>query len=281
MFTSCCPAWVNYVEKSNPQLIPNLSSCKSPMSMLGALIKTDFAKIKKIDPRSIVSVSIMPCTAKKDEARRSELSDESGQNTDIVISTRELARLIKSKKIDYKKIPDQKYDKLYAEYTGGGVIFGSSGGVMEAALRSAYQILTGNPLSQLDILPIRAGKDGIKFSEVHINGSTVKVAVCQGVANAKKLVEKIQKKDPSVADLKFVEVMACPGGCVNGGGSSKAKNAKAVQDRAGALYKLDSNLKQRVSLDNSELKEFYRRSLKGFGSHEAHEILHTHFKSKK
>lgn len=273
MFTSCCPGWVNYVEKSAPKLIPSLSSCKSPMGMLSALIKSDFLSQKKLDKKDIYSVAIMPCTAKKDEAKNGE--------TDLVLTTRELGKLIKKLKIDYKKLPETNFDSLYGKSTGAGIIFGASGGVLDAAVRTAYKYVTGKELQRIEFDEIRAGKDGIKFGQVDFDGLNVKVAVVQGLANAMKLITQIEKKDPAVEGLKFVEVMACPGGCVNGGGSPKAKTKKIVELRESTLFDLDKGAELRFSHSNPEVHDLYERLLKSPGSGEAHHLLHTKFTNRK
>lgn len=279
MFTSCCPAWVNYVEQSDPKLIPHLSSCRSPMGMLSALIKSEFAESKGAKPSQIYNVAIMPCVGKKDEAAREALRTEDGvPETDVVLSTRELMRMIKKKKINFKNLSDTPFDKTYGESTGAGAIFGVSGGVMEAAVRSAYTFVTGNPMENVDFVPVRGPKDGIKIATCDINGTKVGVAVAQGVANAKKLIKKIRDHDPDVADVKFVEVMACPGGCVCGGGSTKAKTKAQIQKRVDAIYSIDKKSEHRRSHENQEIKELYDRMFDGkYGSHKTHKYLHTHF----
>ncbi|OHT17348.1 iron hydrogenase [Tritrichomonas foetus] len=276
MFTSCCPAWVNYVEQSDPSLIPNLSSCRSPMGMLSSTIRRDFASVKKIEPKDIFNVAIMPCTAKKDEIERPQLRTEDGiKETDYVITTRELMRMIKKAKIDFKKLPDTPFDQLYAESTGAGAIFCGSGGVMEAAIRTAYKLVTGKELENYNIDAVR-GLDGIKIATVDFDGTPVTVAVAQGVANAKKLIKKIRDGDADVKDVKFVEVMACPGGCVCGGGSTRAKTKKAIEKRVEAVYRIDKESTKRASHLNAELNECYDRFLDGhYFSHKAHHVLHT------
>lgn len=283
MFTSCCPAWVNYVEQCDPDLLPHLSTCRSPVGMLSGVLKYEFAKTKGVDPSLVYNCAIMPCVAKKDEAVRPQLRTDGGvQETDSVISTRELVRMIRKAKIDFKNLPDTPFDTTYGDSTGAGAIFGASGGVMEAAVRSAYTFITGKPMENLEIIPIRGIKDGIKLSSCDINGTKVEIAVAQGVLNAQKIIKKIRAKDPEVVNIKFVEVMACPGGCVCGGGSSKAKNKQAMQKRIDAIYRIDKESKFRRSHENPELLELYDRIFDGkFGSHFAHKILHTELKPRK
>ncbi|KAH0790606.1 iron hydrogenase [Histomonas meleagridis] len=280
MFTSCCPAWVNYVEQSDPDLIPNLSTCRSPLGMLSSITHFDFAKRKGIEGK-VFNVAIMPCTAKKDEIERPQFSTKGFKETDYVITTRELMRMIKKHKIDFKNLPDSEFDVPFSEASGAGAIFCGSGGVMEAAVRTAYNIVTGKELPGTDLVAVRGHKDGIKVASVDIEGTKVGVAVAQGIANAMKLIKMIKDKDPKVADVKFVEVMACPGGCVCGGGSTKAKTKKATDARVDAVYKIDTQSKVRCSHQNQQLKELYDRLLEKPNSHLAHELLHTHYTNKK
>ena len=276
MFTSCCPAWVNYIEKSRPDLIPHLSSCRAPLTMLSSVIKNIFPKKIGVDHSRIYNVAFMPCTAKKEEIRRPQLSDE----TDLVITSRELAQLIKDAKIDFKNLPESKGDTIYSEYTGGGAIFCATGGVMEAAVRSAYKFITGREMIPLELKAVRGTKDGIKTASVDINGFKLNVAVAQGTLNAMKLLSKIQ--EPGFENIHFLEVMSCPGGCAMGGGSPTAKGKKAEQKRLDATYKLDESLPGRISQDNKQLQTLYNESFDGeFGSHYAHELLHTYHTNRK
>ena len=282
MFTSCCPAWVNYVEQSDPDLIPNLSSCRSPMGMFSSTIRRDFANVKGIKPNQIFNVAIMPCTAKKDEIERPQLRTEDGiKETDYVITTRELMRMIKARKINFKNLPDTPFDKLYGEASGGGAIFCGSGGVMEAAIRTAYKLVTGKEMTNYRVVDVR-GLKGIKIATVDFAGTPVSVAVTQGIANAKQLIKKIRAGDKDVKDVKFVEVMACPGGCVCGGGSTRAKSKKAIDKRVEAVYRIDENSKIKASHLNTELNQAYERFLDGqYFSHKAHHALHTEHHSRK
>lgn len=282
MFTSCCPAWINYVEQHAPELIPNLSSCRSPMSMLGGIIKSDWAKQKNLKPNEIVHVAIMPCVAKKDEIERVQFKmQDGGKEIDVVLSTRELMRLLKKKKINFKNLPDTEFDKCYSVGTGAAAIFCGSGGVMEAAVRTAYTMVTKKPMENLDITALRGATNGIKIVTADFDGLKVDVAVAQGIANAMKLIKKIKAKDPEVANVKFVEVMACPGGCVCGGGSTKAKGKKAIEKRVDACYKIDETSQFRRSHENPEVTELYKRFMGEVGGHNAHHILHTHYTNRK
>lgn len=280
MFTSCCPAWINYVEESAPKLIPHLSTVKSPMGMLAATLRNDFAKLQKVKPQDIYHVAIMPCTAKKDEIERKQLYTQDGvKETDKVITTRELAQWIKDAKINLKSLPDTPFDSVYGESTGAGTIFCNSGGVMEAAIRSAYKFYTGHEMKDVNVPAVRGVQDGIKYAVVDFDGLPIQFAVAQGIANAMNLIKKIDNKDPAVKDLKFIEVMACPGGCVCGGGSTRAKTKKAMQKRIDAVYELDREMPERVSHKNHELNECYDRTYEGhYFSHSAHHDLHTHHK---
>ena len=277
MFTSCCPAWVNYIEKSRPDLIPHLSSCRSPMGMLSSVVKNIFPKKIGVDRSRIYHVAFMPCTAKKDEIRRPQLTDE----TDLVITSRELAQLIKDAKIDFKNLPESEGDTIYSEYTGGGAIFCATGGVMESAIRSAHKFITGKDMKPIQLKVVR-GTKGIKTATVDINGRKINIAVAQGVKNAMELLAKIQAKEPGFENIHFLEVMACPGGCVIGGGSPKAKGKKGIEKRLDAVYELDESLPERTPQDNKQLQALYNESFDGaFGSHHAHELLHTYFTNRK
>jgi NADH-quinone oxidoreductase subunit G len=282
MFTSCCPAWINYVEKNDPSLIPNLSSCRSPMSMLSSLVKNELPKKLGIKPESIYNVAIMPCTAKKDEAARKQFETPYGkQETDAVITSRELVQMIKKNKINFKQLKDTPFDTPYSESTGGAAIFCATGGVMEAAVRCAYKLITKKDMPCLDVQAVR-GTEGIKKASVNINGLDVNVAVVHGIKNAMNLIKKIKAKEAGFENIHFVEVMACPGGCVAGGGSPKAKTKKVLAKRLEATYKIDKESPIRNSMDNKQLIEEYKTSLGGkFNSHIAHELLHTHYTARK
>ena len=278
MFTSCCPAWVNYLEKSRPDLLPHLSSCRSPLAMLSSVIKNVFPKKIGVERDRIYNVAIMPCTAKKDEVRRPQFSDE----TDTVLTSRELAQMIKDAKIDFKNLEETPLDTIYSEYTGGGAIFCATGGVMEAAVRSAYKFITGKDMVPMELKAVRGTKDGIKTATVDINGVKVNVAVAHGISNAMDLLDKIQKKEKGFENIHFLEVMACPGGCAMGGGSPKAKGKKGVEQRLDATYELDESLQKRVSQDNEQLNKLYDEAFDGeYGSHNAHELLHTYYTNRR
>nr|BAF82037.1 Fe-hydrogenase-like protein [Holomastigotoides mirabile] len=256
MFTSCCPAWVNEVEQSQPDLIPHLSTARSPLGMLGAVIKSDWAKLSGTDPRAIYSVAIMPCTAKKDEVAREQFATKGYRETDLVITTRELVKLIKKKGINFKSLPDTPFDDCYSEAAGAGAIFCASGGVMEAAVRSAYYYLLGKELAPVEVQAVR-GLEGIKVGEVDLAGLKVKIAVAQGIANAKKMIREIKSGD--LQDVVFAEVMACPGGCVCGGGSTRAKTKAVLDARVAATYKIDATSQIRQSHANPQIVEYYKR----------------------
>ncbi len=280
LITSCSPGWIKFCEHKFPEFIPNLSSCKSPQQMFGATIKTYYAKKNNIDPKDIVVVSVMPCTAKKFEAERDDQSAAGNgiPDVDVVITTRELARLIKQAGIQFTRLPDEKADSPLGEYTGAAVIFGVTGGVMEAALRTAVETLTGETLAKLDFEEVR-GFEGIKEATYNVNGLDVKVAVVSGLANTKKLLNAIKNGEKT---YHFVEVMACPGGCVNGGGQPiQPQYIKNFEDirvaRAKALYSIDEASVIRKSHENPEIKAVYEEFFGKPGSHLAHEILHTSY----
>ena len=282
MFTSCSPGWIRYVEYYYPELIPNLSSCKSPMQMFGATVKTYWAQKEGIDPKNIYVVGVMPCTAKKFEKTRENESASGYPDVDAVLTTRELAKMIKTSGILYNELPDGTFDNPLGEFTGAGVIFGATGGVMEAALRTAAEELTGKPLDNIDFKQVR-GIKGIKEAEYDLNGVKVKVAVASGLTNAKQLCEKIRKGE---CDYTFVEVMCCPGGCVNGGGQpiQSAYTRRQVDlrsRRAKALYDEDKNAKIRKSHENEGVQRLYKEFFGEPGSHKAHEILHTSYVDRK
>ena len=276
MITSCCPAWVRYIEINYPELVPHLSSCKSPHEMLGALIKTYYAKKENIDPEKIFVVSVMPCIAKKYERQRKELSNSGLYDVDCVITTRELARMIKYANIRLDKLEDSEFDNPLGISTGAAAIFGTTGGVMEAALRTAQDTLTGKDLEQIDFEQVR-GEKGIKKATVNINGKDIKVVVASGLGNAQKIMEEIKS---GKADYQFVEIMACPGGCVMGGGQPiKSSQTQAEIDvrklRANAIYSIDEKSTIRKSHENPALKKVYEEYLELPGSYRAEKLLHT------
>ena len=276
MITSCSPGWVKYIEMNYPELIPHLSSCKSPHQMFGALIKTYFAEKEKIDPAKIFVVSVMPCIAKKFERTRDDMQDAGYDDVDAVLTTRELARMIKQAHINFVDLEDSKFDSPMGEATGAGAIFGVTGGVMEAALRTVQEKVTGNAFEKLEYESIR-GMDGIKRAEVDMNGTKVKVVVASGLKNAQIIMEEIKS---GKADYQFVEIMACPGGCIMGGGqpirTSKERSTIDIRGkRASALYSIDEKSIIRKSHENPVVKKIYEEYLGEPGGHKAHELLHT------
>lgn len=281
MITSCSPGWVRYIEMNYPEQLDHLSSCKSPHEMFGSILKSYYAKKMGIDPEKMYVVSVMPCIAKKFEKVREELKNDGLANVDSVITTRELARMIKQAHIDLSLLEDSEFDNPIGEATGAGAIFGTTGGVMEAALRTAYEKVTGEELKKLEFEEVR-GKEGIKKSTIKMGEKEIKVAVAHGLANAQEILEEIKK---GKADYQFVEIMACPGGCIMGGGqpivSSKKRNDIDVRKaRASALYKIDEQSKIRKSHENPYIKELYEEFLETPGSYRAHKYLHTTYKKR-
>ncbi|MGE5678271.1 MAG: NADH-dependent [FeFe] hydrogenase, group A6 [Pseudomonadota bacterium] len=277
MITSCSPGWIKFCEHNYHEFLDNLSTCKSPQQMFGAVAKSYYAKKAGIDPKDIVVVSIMPCTAKKYEAGREEMNVDGIQDVDIVLTTRELAKMIKQARIDFPAIADGQYDSIMGDSTGAAVIFGATGGVMEAALRTVADILTGEDLKNIEYTPVR-GMEGIKEATVNVNGMDIKVAVAHGGGNAAKLLDSIKNGE---ADYHFIEIMACPGGCINGGGQpiimDKDKTDEVKKLRAQGLYKIDTDRKHRKSHENPEIKKLYEEYLEEPNSHKAHHLLHTHY----
>ncbi len=276
MFTSCSPGWINFCETFYPDLLDNLSTCKSPQQMFGALVKTYWADKMGIDPSKIVSVSIMPCVAKKYEAGRPEMRDSGFQDVDFVLTTREIGRLFRMSGLDFSKLPGSKFDSWMGAYTGAAVIFGASGGVMEAALRTVYEVVTGETLEDVNFTVTR-GITGIKEAEVDLAGTKVKVAIANGMANARKLLDQARAGQ---SPYHFIEIMACPGGCIGGGGQPITKlNAKRVE-RIEAIYVEDEGLPIRKSHENPEVKTLYDEFLHEPLGHKSHELLHTHYHAK-
>ena len=278
MITSCSPGWIKFCEHNFPDFLDNLSSCKSPHQMFGAVLKTYYAEKNQIDPKKIVNVSVMPCVAKKFESGRDEMEVDGQRDVDIVISTRELARMIKQAGINFADLEDEKFDNPFEEATGAGVIFGATGGVMEAALRTVAEVLDGKPLDQIDFEAVR-GTDGIKEATVNVGGMDIRIAVAHGLGNARQLLNNIRE---GKAQYEFIEIMACPGGCVTGGGqpivSSRVRmNVDLKKERAKALYSEDLNSAIRKSHENPDIKLLYSEYLEKPGSHKAHELLHTHY----
>ena len=276
MITSCSPGWVKYCEMNYPEQIDHLSSCKSPHQMFGAIIKSYYAEKHGIDPAKIYMVSVMPCIAKKFERTRDDMDGAGFDDVDAVITTRELARMIKQANIEFTNLEDETFDDPMGEATGAAVIFGTTGGVMEAALRTVADTLEGKDLKEIDYKAVR-GEKGIKRAEVEVAGQKVKVVVASGLANAQKIMNEIRD---GKADYQFVEIMACPGGCVMGGGQPiKSSKTRATVDvrklRADALYSADEKSKHRKSHENPVIEKLYKEFLEKPGSHKAHELLHT------
>ena len=299
-FTSCSPGWVKYIEHFYPEMLPYLSSAKSPQQMFGAVIKTYYAQLNKIDPADIVTVALMPCTAKKFECNRPEMYDSGFKDIDYGLTTRELAQMFKEAGIDLLNMKKSDFDDPFGTATGSGVIFGTTGGVMESAIRTVYELVTGNRIENLfdhaDIIPVR-GFEGIRYAEVPINkvgpvpdilkhlltdltwlkGAVLKVAVAHGTANAKKVLENI-KAGGKLSECHFIEFMACPGGCLGGGGMPIPTNEKIRAARAKAIYAEDTNSQVRKSYENPAILKIYREFLTdGPCSHKSHQLLHTHY----
>ena len=285
LFTSCSPGWVKFVEHKYPEFLPNLSTCKSPQQMFGALAKTYYAKKRNLDPSKIVSVSVMPCTAKKFEADRPEMRASGFKDVDFVLTTRELAVMIKQAGLDFRNLETAKYDSIMGNSTGAAVIFGATGGVMEAALRTAYEIVTGRevPFKSLNITPVR-GMDGVKEATIKIEGCVddwkflegveLKVAIAHGLVNANKIMKLVRE---GKAPYHFVEIMACPGGCIGGGGQPIPTNIQIRKKRMDAIYSEDENMVLRKSHENPDVIAIYKEFLDSPNSHKSHELLHTHY----
>lgn len=282
LITSCSPGWVKYCEHYFPDMTENLSSCKSPQQMFGATLKTYYAQKAGIDPKDIVCVSVMPCTAKKFEIGRDDQAASGYADVDISLTTRELARMIKRVGLEFTELPDEKFDDPLGESTGASVIFGATGGVMEAALRTAVETLTGETLASLDFTEVR-GTKGIKEAAYNVAGMDIQVAVASGLGNARTLLNKVKSGE---AHYHFIEIMGCPGGCVNGGGQPQQPgNVRNFTDirglRAKALYDQDAAMPIRKSHENPSVQRLYKEFLGEPGSHKAHEILHTTYVKRK
>ena len=278
MITSCCPGWIKYIEMNYPELLPHLSTCKSPHQMLGALLKTYFAEKEGIEPSKIYVVSIMPCIAKKFEAKRDEMKEGELYDVDNVITTRELSRMIKQANIEFTKLEDSHFDNPMGEATGAAAIFGTTGGVMEAALRTAQDVLTGEKLEKIEFEQVR-GEDAIKKANVNIAGKDINVVAASGLESAKKILEEIKT---GKSTYQFIEIMACPGGCIMGGGQP-IKNSKIRSEvdirklRSESLYSIDEKSVIRKSNENPVVQKIYKEYLKKLGSGKAEELLHTHY----
>ncbi|MFO7934839.1 MAG: NADH-dependent [FeFe] hydrogenase, group A6 [Bacteroidales bacterium] len=285
MTTSCSPGWVKFIEHTFPEYLDNVSTCKSPQQMFGALAKTYYSKVRDLDPKNVVSVSIMPCTAKKYEANRPEMRSSGYKDVDIVLTTRELARMIRQAGVDFNKLKDDTYDSIMGVSSGAAVIFGATGGVMEAALRTAYEIVTGRevPFEDLNIMPVR-GMEGVRLASVKIEdckeewnfleGVELKCAVAHGLVNARTLMNSVKNGE---MDVHFIEIMACPGGCLGGGGQPIPTNDEIRRKRAEAIYEEDMSLEYRKSHENPEIIAIYKDFLGEPLGHKSHELLHTHY----
>jgi len=281
LITSCSPGWIRFCEQFYPEFIPNLSTCKSPQQMYGAMMKTYYAKKMGLDPKNIFVVSVMPCTAKKYEINREYEQAVPGLNDiDAALTTREIARMISRAGVMFTQLPDEEFDPAFGISTGAGLIFGTTGGVAEAALRTVYEVVTGREALPLEFNDVR-GIEGIKEAQYDLNGKTVRVAVASGLANCRKLLEKIKAGE---AEYELIEMMGCPGGCINGGGQpvqpASVRNFVELRElRAKALYEQDEKMKLRKSHDNPIVKEIYK-DIGEPGSHNAHEWLHTNYKER-
>ncbi len=282
LITSCSPGWIKYCEHNYPEFLDNLSTCKSPHEMMGAVLKTYYAEKEGIDPSKVFVVSIMPCTAKKFEAARPELSTSGYPDVDVVLTTRELGRMIKEAGIDFVNLADEEFDPTLGDSTGAGVIFGTTGGVMEAALRTVAELVTGEPMKDIEVTAVR-GLDGVKETNITLGDMIIKAAVAHGTANAKALIEQVKSGEK---EYHFIEVMGCPGGCITGGGQPIV-DAKTKLDhdvwalRAQAIYEEDRNLPIRKSHENPSVKKVYDEYFGEPNSKKAHEILHTHYVERK
>lgn len=274
ILTSCCPSWVKFIEHQFPELLDIPSTCKSPHIILGTLTKTYFSEKMGIPPEKIVVVSVMPCIAKKYEISRPELEHKGQKNVDLVITTRELTDMIKEAGIDFTKLSDEDFDSPLGESTGASVIFGTTGGVIEAALRTAYEWITNKTLEDVEFKSVR-GFDGLKEASVDIDGEEIKIGVAHGLGNARKLLEAIRDGE---SKYHAIEIMACPGGCIDGGGQPyHFGNMDIVKKRMEALYSIDKDKKRRKSHENPAVLKLYSEYIGEFGGKKAHELLHTHF----
>jgi NADH-quinone oxidoreductase subunit G len=276
MFTSCSPGWINFCETYYPDLLDNLSTCKSPQQMFGSLVKTYWAEKMNIAPDKIYSVSIMPCTAKKFESARPEMNASGYRDVDLVLTTRELGRILRMSGIDFAKLAPSAFDSWMGAYTGAAVIFGASGGVMEAALRTVYEVVTKEELKDVNFTVCR-GITGIKEAKVDLAGTEVKVAIANGLSNARKLMDQVRAGE---SPYHFIEIMACPGGCIGGGGQPITKCNAKREERIGEIYVEDEKCALRKSHENPEVKTIYDEFLHEPLGHKSHELLHTHYHAK-
>ncbi|MCI2040073.1 MAG: [FeFe] hydrogenase, group A [Clostridium luticellarii] len=281
MFTSCCPAWVKYVEQAYPELIPHLSTCKSPQQMAGTIFKTYGAQVDKVNPAKMYSVSVMPCTCKEFECEREEMQDSGYRDVDVSITTRELAYLIKDARIDFNSLKEEEFDAPLGTYTGAGTIFGSTGGVMEAALRTGYELYTRKPIPKIDLTMVRGG-EGFRVAQVDLGDFRLKVAVVSGLKYVKEVLESVKN---GRCHIHFIEVMTCPQGCISGGGQPKIifeeDKETAYNRRKEGLYIHDSSLAIRKSHENPAIKKVYMDFLEEPLGYKSHELLHTKYRSRK
>ncbi|HHW01625.1 MAG TPA: 2Fe-2S iron-sulfur cluster binding domain-containing protein [Thermoanaerobacterales bacterium] len=278
LITSCSPGWIKFCEHYYPELLENLSTCKSPQQMFGAIAKTYYAQKMGIDPSKIFVVSIMPCTAKKFEAQRPEMNSSGYQDVDVALTTRELSRMLKEAGIDVSKLPDEEFDDPLGISTGAGAIFGATGGVMEAALRTVYEVVTGKELTNIEFTQVR-GVEGIKEATIDVGGTKVNVAVAHGLSNARKVLDRVKSGE---ANYHFIEIMCCPGGCVGGGGqpilsSEERWDTDYREVRGNAIYEVDRSMKLRKSHENPAVQTLYKEFLGKPLSEKSHHLLHTHY----
>ncbi|MFB3880917.1 MAG: NADH-dependent [FeFe] hydrogenase, group A6 [Armatimonadota bacterium] len=273
LITSCSPGWIRFMEFFYPEMMPNVSTCKSPQQMFGAVAKTYYAEKAGVDPANMVVVSVMPCTAKKFEASRPEMRSSGYQDVDYVLTTRELGKMMRQAGIDLPNLPKSDYDDPLGASTGAAVIFGATGGVMEAALRTAYEVVTGKTLDRVDFMDVR-GMEGIKGATIPLDGISLNVAVAHGLANARKLLDQVRSGE---ANYHFIEIMCCPGGCLGGGGQPVPTNPEVRKKRAEAIYRADRELPIRKSHENPSVQQLYAEFLGKPLGHKSHELLHTHY----
>jgi len=273
MITSCCPAWVKYAEEFAPDMIDNLSSCKSPQQMMGSMINNYYAEMKDINPADIYSVAIMPCTAKKFEAQREEMTSQGITDVDAVLTTREFSQFLNKFGIDIKSLDPEDADSPLGKRSTAGKIFGASGGVMEAAVRTAHKMITGKPIKERKIDAIR-GFDDIKTTQLQVGDLNIGIAVVNGLGNVDTLLNEIRNGRD---DIQFIEVMACPGGCINGGGQPIALNTDNIKKRMASLYTIDDTEEIRTSYENPDIINIYNNYLEEPGGKKSHHLLHTHY----
>jgi len=273
MITSCSPGWIKFIEHYYPELLPHLSTCKSPQQMFGALAKTYYAEKAGVSPADMVVVSLMPCTAKKYECTRPEMFSSGYQDVDYVLTTREIGRMIREAGIDVVSIAEEAYDPPLGISTGAAAVFGATGGVMEAALRTVYEVVTGEECRSVDFEVVR-GLIGVKSAQVDVGDLKVKVAVTNGLANARKILDEIVG---GKADYHFIEIMCCPGGCIGGGGQSIPTTMQIRKERIAAIYDVDRNMPIRKSHENPAIQQLYKDFLGEPLGHKSHELLHTHY----